>query len=83
MTRASLEQLLSLYRPDELASGYEHVGLAYEIAKRLRPQTQEILARNLYPETAQMADLDQDARAVVVAAWHRYLGWTRDFKIKR
>jgi hypothetical protein len=67
----SLQELLGLWRGDEDSYGYAQEGLAREICRKLRPETEVDLFRQLYPGL-EPGEADVDVRKMVALAFRKW-----------
>ena len=67
-----LSVLLGLWRGDEDSTGYVHEGLAREICRKLKPNSELELVNQLYPGV-DPDDVAWDAKKVITAAYRRFL----------
>jgi len=71
-----LSALLGLWRGDEDSTGYVHEGLAREICRKLKPNSELELVNQLYPGV-DLDDVAGDARKMIAAAYRKWLAERR------
>jgi len=69
---APLQDLLGLWRGDEDSTGYVHEGLAREICRKCRPNSELELVNQLYPGVDQ-EDVAWDAKKTITVAYRKHV----------